>query len=253
MIQAATASAVTDHITGARFATYLTLVGGDHRDALKLYRWNIEMSSALHEALGVAEVFLRNAMDAKLRTWNISQPPRGVVVYTHEWVETPAAPLYAVLNTKARNGFVYSTYQEAKNRAETSRKTRPASHRRHGHPIDHDDVVAHMSFGTWKKLLPKKDLKHKSGFGPQAQRTLWNDALKHAFPHHPDPTVIQYWVDRLHNLRNRVAHLEPLCEADVMSYHRTVARLLRAIDPDLASWYAGISRVPAVWRSRPLP
>ena len=254
MIQATTVTAVTDHITGARFATYLALTGGDTRRALSLYRWNIEMSGALQEALSVVEVFLRNAMDAQLRAWNMAQPPRGPLIYNQEWVKDPAGPLFAILNPKARHkSGRFSTYQDAKSRAETSRSARPSSHRRHGYPIDHDDVVAHMSFGIWKKLLPTKDLTHPSGIGDQAQRTLWQDALHKAFPHHPDPTVIKYWVDRLHGLRNRVAHLEPLCDTDVMGYHRTAARLLRAIDPSLADWYAGISRVPEVWRRRPLP
>ncbi len=88
-----------------------------------------------------------------------------------------------------------------------------------------------MTFGTWNKLLPRRDMRHSSGLGPQAQRALWNAALCKAFPNHPHPTVIKYWVDRLHAIRNRVAHLEPLCDTDVMSYHRTIARLLRAIDP----------------------
>ncbi|WP_067694463.1 hypothetical protein [Nocardia jejuensis] len=109
-----------------------------------------------------------------------------------------------------------------------------------------------MTFGTWKKLLPSKYSKHPSGIGKDAQRDFWNDAICQAFPHHPDPLVIMYWVDRLHGLRNRVAHLEPLCDTVVMGYHRTVARLLRAIDPELAQWYSGVSRIPEVCRRNPL-
>lgn len=36
-----------------------------------------------------------------------------------------------------------------------------------------------------------------------------------------------------------------------MSYHRTAARLLRAIDPVIGDWYAGTSRVPALVQRRP--
>ncbi|WP_137726556.1 Swt1 family HEPN domain-containing protein [Prescottella subtropica] len=251
MLQA-TIGTVTGHITGARFAPYLALCEKDPRKALELYRWNIEMSGALQEALGIAEVFLRNTIDAQLRIWNAAQPPRRNVRYGGEWVESPAGPLWAILHPQAGGGGRrHSTYQDARRRAENDRVARQPDHRRHGHPVDHDDVVAHMTFGTWNKLLPKKDLRDPSGIGPQAQRQLWTDSLHKAFPHHPDPAVIKYWVDRLHSLRNRVAHLEPLCDTDVMGYHRTVARLLRAIDPALASWYSGISRVPDVWRRKP--
>lgn len=253
VVQASTMTSVTSHITDVRFATYLALTNNDPYQALLMYRWNIEMGGALQEALSVAEVFLRNTMDPQLRKWNAAQPRRqGGPAYNHEWVKHPAGPLYAILNPRrARGGGRYSTYDDVRRRAQDASRARPLTHRRYGHPVDHDDVVAHMTFGTWKRLLPGKDLTDPSGIGPHGQRQLWQNALEQAFPHHPDPIVINYWVDRLHNLRNRVAHLEPLCDIEVMSYHRTIARLLRSIDPALASWYSGISRVPELWRQKP--
>ncbi|WP_156666238.1 hypothetical protein RBB84_22495 [Rhodococcus sp. D-6] len=255
-----TIDSIATHVTDARFGTYRANCNNDPRKALELYRWNIEMSGALQEALGIAEVFLRNAIDAQLRIWNASQPPRtdprdkSVTIYSEEWVRAPAGPLWAILNPWARGRkYRHSTYVDAKQRAENDRRARPPGHRRHGVPVDHDDVVAHITFGTWNKILPAKDTRDPSGIGPQAQRQLWFGGVEKAFPHHSDPLVVKYWVDRLHSLRNRVAHLEPLCDTDVMSYHRTVARLLRAIDPSLAEWYSGISRVPEVWSRRPAP
>ncbi|PUB25311.1 hypothetical protein C8K30_10755 [Promicromonospora sp. AC04] len=52
--------------------------------------------------------------------------------------------------------------------------------------------------------------------------------------------------------RNRVAHHEPLIDLDVQAYHRTMVRLLRAIDPVLGDWFSGASPVPGVLRSRPV-
>ncbi|MGN2635849.1 hypothetical protein ACTD5D_06580 [Nocardia takedensis] len=261
MLQDQSVAVITDHIATARYATYLAPTGGDDRRALALYRWNIEMSGALQEATGIAEVFLRNAMDAQLRRWNAAQPPRGTLIYNHEWVRNPAGSLYAILNPNSRRKLSdgrtikiqHVTYNDVLSRAQDAAHTRLPGHRRHGHPIDHDDIVAHMNFGTWTKLLPRKDLTDSSGIGPRAQRTLWIDALDKAFPNHSDPLVVRYWVERLHKLRNRVAHLEPLCDTDVMGYHRTVARLLNAIEPSLGSWYSGISRVPMVYRQKPVP
>lgn len=252
MLQDRSLAAVTSHITGARFATYTSHANGDTRRALELYRWNIHMSGALQEALAIAEVFLRNSIDAQLRIWNSAQPPSHGVVHTDEWVRTPAGPLWAILHPKRRSGGRFSTYDDAFSRAKRDCSDRDQAHRRHGHPVDHDDVIAHMSFGAWNSLLPRTDNRDPSGIGPKGQRRLWTEALYQAFPHHSDPLVIKYWVDRLHGLRNRVAHLEPLCDTDVMSYHRTSARLLGAIDPALSSWYAGISRVPAIYRTKPV-
>jgi hypothetical protein len=39
--------------------------------------------------------------------------------------------------------------------------------------------------------------------------------------------------------------MEPLLDIDPMGYHRTVARLLRAIDPALTDWYTATSRTLA--------
>ena len=255
MLQGSKLQAVTDHITGARLSTYLAATGSDVGAALGLYRWNIELAGAMYEALGVAEVFLRNAVDAQLRVWNAAQPPhtgRGIT-YNHEWVKTPAAPLWGVLNPRRRGGAGnYSAYLDAYQRAEKDRDARTPGHRRHGHAVDHDDVVAHLTFGTWNVLLPRKNSSTAPpGLKPRPQATLWNAALQYAFPNHPDPAVIKFWVERLHSIRNRVAHMEPLLDIDPMGYHRTVARLLKAIDPALTDWYTANSRIPEVWRRRP--
>ncbi len=255
MLQGPKLTAVTDHITGARLTPYLLVTGSDLSAALRLYRWNIELAGAMYEALGIAEIFLRNAIDTQLRSWNAAQPthPTRGITYNHEWVKTPAAPLWGVLNPRRRGApGNYSTYGDALRRAEKDRDARAPGHRRHGHAVDHDDVVAHLTFGTWNVLLPRKDPSTTPpGLKPAPQARLWNEALHQAFPHHSDPAVVKFWVERLHSIRNRVAHMEPLLDIDAMGYHRTVARLLKAIDPALTDWYTANSRVPEVWRRRP--
>jgi hypothetical protein len=81
VLQGPKLTAVTNHITSARLAPYLLVTGSDLGTALNLYRWNIELAGAMYEALGIAEVFLRNAIDTQLRSWNAAQPPhptRGI-------------------------------------------------------------------------------------------------------------------------------------------------------------------------------
>jgi hypothetical protein len=255
VVQPPALACVTSHLSPARLSTYLHHAKNHHGQALQLYLWNTEMSGALQEALSIAEVFLRNTIDAQLRVWNAAQPPRGAQTYDWQWVKTPAKPLYGILNFRDRNKVMHSTYESARGRAASDMNLRQPGHLRHGVPVDHDDLVAHMTFGDWKKLIPKKDGRHPSGIGPGPQRDMWNLVIAKAFPNHPNPQVVWFWVDRLHAIRNRVAHLEPLCDltdGEIMGYHRTVARLLRAIDPPLAEWYGGHSRVPEVCKRRPV-
>lgn len=60
-----------------RLTPYLELTNGNVKEALQLYRWNIELSGALYEAVHVVEVIIRNAVDEQLRTWNSHQRDRA--------------------------------------------------------------------------------------------------------------------------------------------------------------------------------
>lgn len=242
---------VAAHLSAPRLEPYLA-AAGSVAGALRLYRWNLELSGAIHESLGVVEVAMRNSIDAQLRMWNRERPaPAGASAHGTNWVEHPARPLLGILNPRGRGGRPpKSTYESARERAIKDSNLRDPAHPRRGVSPNHDDIVAHITFGTWVKLLPsKRDDQGRIAPGPQ--RGLWDNAIKHSFPHHADPLVVHHWANRLHLLRNRVAHVEPLIATDVMSYHRTAARLLRAIDPAMGDWYAGISRIPEVYRQRP--
>ena len=189
-------------------------------------------------------------MDAQLRSWNAAQPPRsGSQPYTAEWIENPAKPLWEVLNPKQRGGNRYSAYQTALERATADRNTRLATHARRAAPVTHDDLVAHLTFGTWVGLLPRRQL--SGHLGPAGNVVLWNQALMRAFPNHQNPTVISYWLSGLRLVRNRVAHMESLLDVDAIRVNRTAIRLLRAVDSTLGDWLSGISRVGQVAGRRP--
>jgi hypothetical protein len=53
-------------LSRARFAPYLAAKGGDLTAAIRLYWWNVEISSAFYPSLHCLEVAIRNAMHARL-------------------------------------------------------------------------------------------------------------------------------------------------------------------------------------------
>ncbi len=65
---------VAAHLSAPRLEPYLA-AAGSVSGALRLYRWNLELSGAIHDSLGVVEVAMRNSIDAQLRMWNRSSPP----------------------------------------------------------------------------------------------------------------------------------------------------------------------------------
>lgn len=224
-----------------RIKPYLEASGGNEKDALALYRWSVELTASIQETLGVTEVLLRNSIDVQLRKWNNEQLGRSA-----SWLlESPASPLRSMTNGK-RN--------EALRRAEKSATCRSASHFRHGEEVTHDDVLAHTMFGMWKDILPN----HSPGADPEKtenknRMTLWEDAVKNAFPCAEDPEGEKtYWrVAHLHKLRNRVSHMDSLLNVDVLDVTRDAFALVGSIDPVLANWLTGTSTVSAVYGKRP--
>lgn len=225
-------------LSRGRLAPYLTATGGSAEEALRLYRWNVELSGAVHEVLHVFEVVLRNALDRRLRRWNAGQQrPDGAGAHGEDWLLDPSRLLARLLGRDL---------EAAVRRAEVAvrRSALP------GRPVAHDDVVAQLSLGTWRYLLPPRNPRKEPG-----KHRLWQDALVHAFPclvRAPHELVQD--VDAVYALRNRVAHLEPLLRPGYVERHvRAVRRVLAEIEPVAEHWLVGGQRVAGVLDRRPVP
>ncbi|WP_280274807.1 hypothetical protein [Nocardia wallacei] len=235
-------------LSGPRLAPYLSEACGDAELALALYHWNLQLNAAFQEVLGIVEVVVRNAVDAELRTWN---PTRGVDhatgrPYPAEWTELPASPIAGVAAQAVKQARVHAT---------NARAARDPSHARRNAAVCHDDMLAQLSFGLWRKLLPAA-APSKTGL-----QVLWNNALHRAFPYARPirsrsgvisaDIVVHDRLDRLVSLRNRVAHMEPLLGVQVPARHRDAMRLLGSISPQMRDWCASLSRVAEVNKARP--
>ncbi|MBN9176429.1 MAG: hypothetical protein J0I43_03560 [Microbacterium sp.] len=242
MPQAKTTELIAGALHVSRFGTYATATGGDIERALRLYLWNVQLSSAFHAGLGLLEVLLRNAIDRELRAWNAQQLRADGSQHAAEWLLDPARPL---------NTLTATSRKTAEANAVRARAARPAGHPRKHSPITHDDILAQLTFGVFVRLLPVDDPEDKTY---RARRVLWERALMHPFPgegtNNADDVVASR-ADRLLALRNRVAHMEPLLAVNAKARHRDAVRLVGAINPELQGWFAGVSRVREVERERP--
>lgn len=231
---------VIDALHRSRMRPYLDAANQNEKRALALYRWHSELTAACQTVLGATEVILRNAMDRRLQNWN-----NEVCGGTQSWLLTdPAAPLRSLSAGKRK---------EANDRARKAFKNRPTSHRRYGQAVTHDDVLAQVTFGLWKELLPN----HQPGAGNSTENAnrmrLWREALESTFPNVADPDgEITFWrVTHVHRLRNRVSHMESILDIDVLDIVQNAFDLLRSIDQDVADWLTGASRVKTVFRDKP--
>ena len=220
---------------------YLTATAGNKKDALALYRWSVQLTAAIQETLGITEVFLRNAIDEHLQKWNENQ-----LQHPASWLlQEPAAPLRSLTQGKRI---------DAQTRAQKSANRRPVNHPRHGLPPTHDDVLAHTMFGMWKDILPNHALGTDQTKTENKNRALlWDETVQNAFPHTQDPLGEEtYWhVTHLHDLRNRVSHMDSLLNLDVLDLINNAFQLVRNIDPDLAKWLTSTSTVRAVHAKKP--
>lgn len=203
---------------------------GDETRAITLYEWNLRLSGAVYECLHVFEVVLRNAMDEQICVWNSTQPSaqQGRRLST-EWLLEPARLLRRLVRD--------AELGKARSRARAAIR----SQRR---PLTHGDLLAQLSFGTWRFLLPDSD---------PGRQYLWTAALARAFPNlKRSSRDLVDSVDGIYRLRNRVAHLEPLLHVhSVRNQVDNMSRVLGEIDPDVQRWFAATERASQLLAVRP--
>lgn len=214
---------VASRLTAERLRSYLLLSSGDVPGAIHLYDWNAEISGALYEDLGRLEVIFRNALDAALVAYGAER----------EWPTTwyRRKQLFAGKPGQRPLAVIEAARLHAARR---------------GSPECHGKVVAELPFGFWRYLCRSAYL-----------TSLWVPALASAFPQHPangDPRAVRRDVEdriqRLHFLRNRIAHHEPIHQRDLRRDHRDLLELVGWICFESRDWIAGASRSMAVLQGR---
>lgn len=199
-----------------RMDTYINAVDGDLDDAFALYAWNIELAAALQGATAMVEVVVRNSIDCTLTAW-MSGKRRG------DW-------------------FNLGMLDE---RAKTDIATARARVRRSGGHVDHDRMVAELSFGFWRFLTTRR-----------YHASLWVPVLHQAFPYgDSDLRVRQREVARLLGnmtfIRNRAAHLEPMFRRNIARDIVEAQLLLGWIDPQALAWFNDTLKLDEVLSGKP--
>jgi hypothetical protein len=216
---------IANRLTRERLGSYLGASAGDLDKALVLYDWNTLMSGALHEDIGRVEVVLRNALDQALTA--------------HGQQSGWSTPWY-----QRRSLFPGRHGQRALADISTARDR---ATRRGSLAETQGKVVAELTFGFWRFLCTAPYF-----------TSLWVPVLAAAFPNHPaagDPRQVRADIDdrvqRVHFLRNRVAHHEPIHHRDLNRDHEGMIDVLRWICTDTSQWATSTSRSVAVLALRP--
>lgn len=102
-------------------------------------------------------------------------------------------------------------------------------------------IVTELSFGFWRFLLIGR-----------LEPRLWRTALYRAFPHLKSKRkVLERKENRLHELRNRISHCEPVFNRDISADLHAIEAVAGWIDPELKAWITRHCTVRAVLDRRP--
>jgi hypothetical protein len=216
-------------LSAPRLERYLRATGGDRARALRLYDWNARISSVLLRDLAHFEVALRNAYDGAL----IDATPSG---HSH-WTFASAAVFPPLYRTKRIRGG-------ATQHADINRKPREildaAVAAAGGSSTSPGKVIANLSFGFWRYLSSKAH-----------EKSLWVPYLHAAFSPKTNRGDIDARVGRLHGLRNRVAHHEPLLSTNVLAGLDDLLWVATRLDPSIAQYISASSDVRTLDGNRP--
>lgn len=205
--------AVEAALSRERLAPYRDEAEGSLAVAVRLYEWNAAMSAALWQDIGHFEVLLRNTLHNQLTAWNVAHygNPR--------WYDDP--------------GNLLAPHRREDIAMARSRLARANK------PDDPGRIVAELSFGFWRYLV-----------SAQYDRTLWRGALHQGFPGRKRSRLYDRLV-HLHNLRNRLAHHEPIHHVPLKRRHDELLAITEWINPPLRGWVERQSRVLTVLDQRP--
>lgn len=169
-------------ISQPRFARYMAACDNDPDKALQLYRANIALSQQMYGIIGIFEVVLRNSIDRHYLT-----------IKGDEWLAT-AVSENGYLNKSPGCEYAFHCVQEAIQQL--------------GVKYTHDRLIAKMSLGFWSYQFAKREY-------AAASSTLINVFINRPFDTNQKQVVKN--LLKIGELRNRIAHYEPICFADKMN------------------------------------
>lgn len=199
---------VVSTLTKPRLSKYLKASKNNCQQALRLYVLNTSVSAAFLADLHYVEVALRNKFDREL-----------AALYGREWFKD--AGFLSLVDP-----YTQGLFEKARKAA---KKGLPK-----GTPTPPGKVVAELTFGLWAGLTD-----------PKLEHSLWVPCLHKAFAPRKAPkrSTFNQQLEKLRQLRNRVAHHEPIFHLDLLGTHKLLREVAALLCPMTASVMTSTSSV----------
>lgn len=166
-------------MSSARMSRYVVACGGNTKKAMTLYRYNLKLSQELFTVISCFEVALRNSIDRHYSTTKGADWLRDAAMPTGMFNTTQCGKTPSIISFAVRHLPAYS----------------------------HAKLIAEMDFGFWRYTFAR----HQFFAGGQT--------LLQIFPAKPTSTPTTRYdhnyifneLEKINELRNRLAHHEPVC------------------------------------------
>lgn len=172
-----------DAFSTERIGRYIASCNGNKQKAMTLYRYNLRLSQEMFTLVSCFEVTLRNRIDRQMSAQHGGDWLRDLVM--------PGGCFYSDRSVEKTKKIITNAYNELQTNGNYS----------------HSKLLATMEFGVWKYLYSN------------AHYRLTGQILLRAFPNKPRSSAhVQYdhnyifrELNYINNIRNRIAHHEPIC------------------------------------------
>lgn len=199
--------ALKSALSAARINTYeiaAGITGNEDLSGLNLYLWNAQISGEFLTPLHICEVVIRNAVADAIEQQYGNQWP---------WSKTFQTSLPSPLSLKV--------YNPQKNLCDVSKKQ-----------VTVGKVIPELNFMFWQKMFTKRhDVR------------LWDKYLLNVMPGCDKAQSIKNLrqsifqdIDTVRQLRNRIAHYEPIFKRDLANDYNTIIRLITYRSQETADW-----------------
>lgn len=236
----ATEAALERMISRERLSSYFTASGGSTASALELYVWNCAVSAAFYGPLQSVEVALRNAVHSALSDHVSSDWPTDPAFLC---IGSRLAEDIADVQDRLIDAWIRkNTPPElprgrlAIMRTQLDARARAAGSRIVATPR----IVAGLSFGFWVAM-----------FKSQYQYTLYGPVLSKILPPRLKRARVNASLNRLKDLRNRIAHHEPIHTLSLEALYEDTLQVADWLSPDLCGWIRYHSRCPLLISDAP--
>lgn len=195
-------------ISNPRFETYLNATDGSTVEALQLYKWNLEISSAFIIPLQICEVSVRNAISDAI-----------AFVHGENWPFEEG--FHIALNDPRRSYSPRKNIRQLKNYDSTGK------------------VIADLKFAFWQHMFTGR---HDNNIWNCHLRTVFPNTCSGKSVQTLRQTGYNT-LDNIRKLRNRIAHHEPIFTRDIQKEYDCVRDVISWRSQVAAEWVDKIETV----------